>query len=130
MDNPVSCSLLSNALLHESFFAAEELHGQLVVRRLEEGLKLIADKRRFGLTAHVGRTWSRSCFLLWRPVQADIISTTGTVAEMDSTSTSGKTSSRTSASTNATTPSTTATHFFIVDKIHVVSSGHQIVGHK
>ena len=49
VNNPVSCGLLSNALLHEGLLAAKEFHGQLVVRRLEEGLQLVADERRLGL---------------------------------------------------------------------------------
>lgn len=133
MDDPVSRRLLSDALLHESFLAAEELHGQLVVRRLEESLKLVADERRLGLAAHVGRSRTRSGFFLWRPVQADVVSAAGTVAEMNSSASGGKTSGRTSAPAHsAATTSSTApgTHFFIVDKIHVVGAGHQRVGHE
>ena len=34
---------------HEGLLAAKYFHDQLVVRRLEEGLQLVADERRLGL---------------------------------------------------------------------------------
>lgn len=44
MNDPVAGLLLADAFLHQRLLAAEQLHGQLIVRRLEQGLQLIFDE--------------------------------------------------------------------------------------
>lgn len=44
MDHPVAGSFLSDPLLHQRLFAAEELHGEPVVGRLEPCLQLILEE--------------------------------------------------------------------------------------
>jgi hypothetical protein len=65
--------------------------------------------------------------LLWRPIQADAVSSAVTVAEMNSSASNGETSGRTSLPAHS---SAAGTHLFIVDKIHVVGAGNQVVGHE
>ena len=119
MNNPVSCGLLSNALLHEGLLAAKEFHGQLVVRRLEEGLQLVADERRLGLAAHVGRPGTRSGFLFRCAVKADIVPSGRAVAKVHSSAAGHKAPGRTASG-----------RIVFVDEIHVVCTGHQIVRHE
>ena len=73
MNNPVAGGLLADALLHERFLGAEQFHGQLVIGGLEERLQLIADERRFGFAAHVGRTRSGTGLLLGRAVETHVV---------------------------------------------------------
>jgi hypothetical protein len=65
--------------------------------------------------------------LLWRPIQADVVSAAVTVAEMNSSASDGETSGRTSVPAHS---SAAGTNLFIVDKIHVVGAGHQVVEHE
>lgn len=69
MDDPVTCGFLSDPFLHERFLAAEELHGQLVVRRLEQGLKLILQEALLHLLARE----ARARLLLRRPIQGHVV---------------------------------------------------------
>lgn len=69
MDDPVTCSLLPDSFLHQSLFAAEQLHGQLVVRRLEQGLKLILQEALLDFLARQ----TRARLLLRRPVEGHIV---------------------------------------------------------
>lgn len=118
MDNPVSGSLLADALFHEGFFAPKQFHGQLVVRGLEEGLELVTDEGRLRLAAHVGRPWARPGFFFGCAVEAHIVPARR-VAEMDTPSGGGaQPSRRTSAATT-----TAAVSFF--DKVHL---GGDVVG--
>lgn len=121
MDNPVSGRFLSDALLHQGLLTAKEFHGQLVVRWLEESLKLIADERWLGFAAHVGWTRARSGFFFGRPIKADIVTASCTVAEMNSASTGDI------AAAGRTTPSS-AGHIIFIDKVHIVSD--EIVRHE
>lgn len=69
MDDPVTCGFLSNPFLHERLLAAEELHGQFVVRRLEQGLKLILQEALFNLLTRQTRTR----LLLRGPIERHIV---------------------------------------------------------
>lgn len=69
MDDPVTGGLLPDPLLHEGLLAAEELHGQLVVGGLEQGLQLVLDEALLDLLA--GQ--ARAKLLLRRAVQGDIV---------------------------------------------------------
>jgi len=69
MDDPVTCGFLSDPFLHERLFAAEELHGQLVVRRLEQGLKLILQEALLDLLAR--EAWARLLFR--RPIEGHVV---------------------------------------------------------
>lgn len=69
MDDPVTCGFLSDPFLHKCLLATEELHGQLVVRWLEQGLKLILQEALFDLLTR--QTWTR--LLLWSPVEGHIV---------------------------------------------------------
>lgn len=69
MDDPVTGGLLPDPLLHEGLLAAEELHGQLVVGGLEQGLQLVLDEALLDLLA--GQ--ARAQLLLRRAVQGDIV---------------------------------------------------------
>lgn len=61
MYDPVSGGLLSNALLHQRLLGAEELHRQLVVGGLKEGLQLVLEET---LLASFGGTERRRARLL------------------------------------------------------------------
>ena len=54
VDDPVANLLLSHPLLHQSFLAAKQLHGQLVVRWCEDVLQLVANPVWFSFTGHRG----------------------------------------------------------------------------
>ena len=120
MDNPVSGGLLADALLHEGLFAAKQLHGQLVVRRLEERLQLVADKRRLRLAAHVGRTRTRSGLFFRRSVEAHVVAARRTAKVNASTGCRAQSSGRTSAASAATTGIVR-----LFDKVHL---GGDVVG--
>lgn len=69
MDDPVTGGLLPDPLLHEGLLAAEELHGQLVVGRLEQGLQLVLDEALLDLLAGE----ARAQLLLRRAIQGGIV---------------------------------------------------------
>ena len=69
MDDPVTCSLLPDPFLHQSLLAAEQFHGQLVVCRLEQGLKLILQEALLHFLARE----TRARLLLRRPVEGHIV---------------------------------------------------------
>ena len=69
MDDPVTRGLLPDPLLHECLLAAEELHRQLVVGGLEQGLQLVLDEALLDFLARQ----ARAQLLLRRPVQGDIV---------------------------------------------------------
>lgn len=73
MDDPVSGGLLPYPLLHERLLRAEQLHRQLVVGRLEEGLQLVLDEALLSSFRETDR--SRTRFLLRRPIQGHIVHT-------------------------------------------------------
>lgn len=68
MYNPVPGRLLSDPLLHECLLASEQLHGQLVVRGLEQGLQLVPHEPRLRPLGN-----PRPDLLFRRPVQADVV---------------------------------------------------------
>lgn len=69
MDDPVTCGFLSDPFLHKRFLAPEELHSQLVVRWLEQCLKLILQEALLDLLAREARTR----FLFRCPIEGHII---------------------------------------------------------
>lgn len=69
MDDPVTRGLLPDPLLHERLLAAEELHGELVVGGLEQGLQLVLDEALLDLLAGQARPQ----LLLRRAIQGDIV---------------------------------------------------------
>lgn len=69
MDDPVTCGFLSDSFLHKRLLAAEELHGQLVVRRLEQGLKLILQEALLDFLARE----ARARLLLRRPIERHVV---------------------------------------------------------
>lgn len=69
MDDPVTCGFLSNPFLHKRLLAAEELHGQLVVCRLEQGLKLILQEALLDLLARE----ARARLFLRRPIEGHVV---------------------------------------------------------
>jgi len=69
MDDPVTCGFLSDPFLHKRLLAAKELHGQLVVRWLEQGLKLILQEALLDLLARE----TRARFLLRRPIEGHVV---------------------------------------------------------
>ena len=52
MNDPVSGRLLPDPFLDERLLGAEQLHGQLVVRRLEDVLQLVAYPPGLRVTRH------------------------------------------------------------------------------
>lgn len=69
MDDPVTCGFLSDPFLHKRLLASEELHGQLIVRWLEQCLKLILQEALLDLLARKARAR-----LLFRcPIEGHII---------------------------------------------------------
>lgn len=69
MDDPVTCGFLSDPFLHKCLLAAKELHGQLVVRRLEQGLKLILQEALLDLLARK----ARARLFLRRPIKGHVV---------------------------------------------------------
>lgn len=69
----MSGGLLSDAFLHERLFRSEQLHGQLVVRRLEKGLQLVLDEALFARLRRAQRCRAR--LLLRGAVQRYIVNT-------------------------------------------------------
>jgi len=55
MDDPVTCGFLPDSFLHKRLLAAKELHSQLVVRRLEQSLKLILQETLLDFLAREAR---------------------------------------------------------------------------
>lgn len=74
MDDPVAGGLLSDALLHQGLLGAEELHGQLVVGGLEEGLQLVLEEGGLRGPLALGGAHGPGAWLLLRgAVQAHIV---------------------------------------------------------
>ena len=80
MDDPVTCGLLAELLLHQCLPAAEKLHGEFVVRRLEQRFKLMFEKTRFMAAGYVnGRklmvrgSFLHSCLFFWKTVHHCIV---------------------------------------------------------
>lgn len=69
MDDPVTCGFLSDPFLHECLLAAEKLHGQLVVRWLEQGLKLILQEALFDLLTRE----TRARLFLRGPIEGHVV---------------------------------------------------------
>jgi len=69
MNDPVTCGFLSDPFLHKRLLTAEELHGQLVIRRLEQGLKLILQEALLDLLTRE----ARARFLLRRPIEGHVV---------------------------------------------------------
>lgn len=69
MDDPVTCGFLSDPFLHKRLLAAEELHSQLVVRRLEQGLKLILQEALLDLLTRK----ARARLFLRRPIEGHVV---------------------------------------------------------
>jgi len=70
MNDPLADSLLPEFLLQQSVLVAKQLHGQLVVGRLEQSDQLVAEV--VGKISRLGyRRWTQ--LLLRRSVQTDVI---------------------------------------------------------
>lgn len=69
MYDPVTRGLLPDPFFHKRLLATKELHSQLVVCWLEQGLKLIFQKALLDLLARETRAW----LLLRGPVKGDIV---------------------------------------------------------
>ena len=69
MNDPMAGCFLPDPFFHEGLLAAEELHRQLVVRGLEQGLQLVLDEALLDLLPGQARPE----LLLRRPVQGDIV---------------------------------------------------------
>ena len=69
MYNPVTCSLLPDPFFHESLLTAEELHGKLVIRRLEKCLQLVFKEALLNFLARK----TRAKFLLRGSIKGDIV---------------------------------------------------------
>lgn len=69
MDDPVTCGFLPDPFLHECFLATKELHSQFIVRRLEQGLKLILQEALLDLLTRE----ARARLFLRRPVEGHIV---------------------------------------------------------
>lgn len=71
MYNPVAGRFLSYPLLHQSLLGSEELHRQLVVRRLKKGLQLVLDEALFAGFALAERRRPR--FLLGGAIEGHVV---------------------------------------------------------
>jgi len=69
MDDPVTRGLLPDPFLHERLLATEQLHSQLVVRWLEQGLKLIFQEALLDLLTRE----ARARLLLRGPIQGNVV---------------------------------------------------------
>lgn len=69
MDDPVTCGFLPDPFLHKRLLATEELHGQLVVRWLEQRLKLILQEALLDFLARE----ARARFLLRRAIEGHVV---------------------------------------------------------
>lgn len=76
MDDPVTRRLLPYPLLHQRLLAAEQLHGELVVCRLEQRLELVLDEALLSRVGHTHRGVAHGRgprLLLGGTVQAELV---------------------------------------------------------